>query len=71
MSRWLPYVPTAASTSAGDVDALFLFMVVASSIITLGIFLCLIVFTIRFRRRPGNEVARQTPGNLKLEATWR
>jgi cytochrome c oxidase subunit 2 len=70
VSRWLPYFPQDASTTAGGVDALFLFLVVASTIVTLGIFLCLIVFSIAFRRRPGNEIARQIPGNLKLETTW-
>jgi cytochrome c oxidase subunit 2 len=70
VSRWLPYFPQDASTTAGGVEALFLFLVVASTIVTLGIFLCLIVFSIAFRRRPGNEVARQIPGNLKLETTW-
>ena len=41
-----------------------------SGVITLGIFACLTVFTIKFRRRPGNEVARQIGGNIKLELTW-
>ncbi len=70
MSRWLPGFPDAASTVADQVDALFLFLVVTSTVITLGIFICLIVFAIRFRRRPGNEVARQIAGSWKLEVTW-
>jgi cytochrome c oxidase subunit 2 len=70
MSRWLPFLPPAASTTAGDVDALFLFLLISSGVITLTIFICLIVFSIRYRRRPGNETARQIAGNWKLETTW-
>jgi cytochrome c oxidase subunit 2 len=71
MRDWLPFLfPAAASTTADKVDALFLFLVLASGVISLGIFICLIVFSIKFRRRPGNEVARQIAGNWKLETTW-
>jgi cytochrome c oxidase subunit 2 len=70
MSQWLPFFPVAASTSADGVDALFVFLLAASAIVTLGIFLALTIFVVRFRRRPGNEVARQIAGNVKLELTW-
>jgi cytochrome c oxidase subunit 2 len=70
VSQWLPFLPQAASTTADKVDALFLFLLVTSAIITFGIFLCLIVFSVRYRRRPGNEVARQIAGSWKLETTW-
>jgi cytochrome c oxidase subunit 2 len=70
VTRWLPYVPSDASTVASKVDALFLFLLLASAAITLGIFTCLIVFSIKYRRRPGNEVARQITGSWKLETAW-
>jgi len=70
VSRWLPLVPPSASTTADKYDLLFWFLVASSGLITLGIFTCLIVFAVKFRRRPGNEVARQIAGNWKLETTW-
>lgn len=70
MSRWLPLLPPAASTSAERLDALFLFLVMSCGLVTLGIFACLILFSIKYRRRPGNEVAAQISGSWTLETTW-
>jgi len=70
VSRWLPLMPPSAATSADRLDALFLFLVASSALITLVIFACLIVFSVKYRRRPGNEVARQIVGSWKLETTW-
>jgi cytochrome c oxidase subunit 2 len=70
VSRWLPLFPQAASTVADRYDALFAFLLISCGIITVGIFGCLIVFSVRYRRRPGNEVARQIAGNWKLETFW-
>src|SRR5215212_8460360 len=70
MSRWLPLFPPAASTAADKLDVLFFFLVLSSGLITFGIFICLIVFSVKYRRRPGNEVARQTTGSWTLETAW-
>jgi cytochrome c oxidase subunit 2 len=70
VSRWLPLLPPSASTIAGKYDLLFWFLVVSCGLIALGVFTCMIVFAIKFRRRPGNEVARQISGSWKLETTW-
>lgn len=70
MSHWLPLWPTAASTNAGRIDALFIFLLVSSGLISAGIFACLIVFAVKYRRRPGNEVAAQISGSVKLETAW-
>jgi len=70
MSRWLPLVPPSASTIADKYDALFWFMVVSCGLIAFGVFTCMVVFAVKFRRRPGNEVACQISGSWKLETTW-
>jgi cytochrome c oxidase subunit 2 len=70
MSRWVSLFPTAASTTAGSVDALFFFLLGSSALIALAIFGCLTVFAIKYRRRPGNEVATQVAGSWELEAAW-
>jgi cytochrome c oxidase subunit 2 len=70
VSRWLPLVPPSASTIADRYDLLFWFMVVSCGLIALGVFTCMTIFAIKFRRRPGNEVARQISGSWKLETTW-
>lgn len=59
-----------ASSVAGGVDALFWFLTLGSVIITGGIALALLTFSIRYRRRSEDEVPVQTEGALKLELTW-
>jgi cytochrome c oxidase subunit II len=66
----LPLFPPTASTIASRVDALFLFLLASSAAITIGIFGCLLIFSVRYRRRPGNMVARQIQGSWKLETAW-
>jgi cytochrome c oxidase subunit 2 len=55
---------------AGRVDQLFLFLVGASGLITLGITLALLTFAIKYRRRPGNLVARRVGGTVPIEIAW-
>ena len=66
----LPLFPQQGSTMAGQVDTLVLFMLVACTLITLGIFGCITVFAIRYRRRPGNELGQRVGGVGRIEATW-
>jgi cytochrome c oxidase subunit 2 len=65
----LPFWPEAASTNAGNVDALYIFLLMVSGIMTLMIFSVLIIFAIRFRRRKGLR-AEQIEGSVPLEITW-
>jgi len=60
----------AASTVAGQVDALIALLVVASLAISLAIFLCIVVFCIRYRRRPGNEFGQRFQRTAPIEITW-
>src|SRR6478752_5527058 len=70
MSSGLPLVPPSASTIAGRVDALFWFMVAVSGLICLLIFGAMLVFLVKYRRRPGNEVAQRVGGTTPIEITW-
>ena len=66
----LPLFPEQASTLAPRVDALLFFLLGVSTFFTLLIAGCLVVFAIRYRRRPGNEVAEQVHGSDRLEIAW-
>jgi cytochrome c oxidase subunit II len=64
-----PLWPERASTMAGNVDALFIFLLIVSGLMTLLIFFCILFFAARFRHRPG-VVAEQIDGSTPLELTW-
>jgi cytochrome c oxidase subunit II len=65
----LPFWPESASTNAGNVDALYIFLLMVSGIMVAMIFSVLTVFAIRFRRRKGQR-AQQIEGSHQLEVTW-
>ncbi len=62
--------PDQASTVAGRVDALMIFMLALACAITLIVTTLVVVFSIRYRRRSPNEVAQQTKGSNRLEFAW-
>jgi cytochrome c oxidase subunit 2 len=62
--------PRQASVVAGHVDALFLYWLALATFFTVLIAILVLFFAIHYRRRPGNEVARQIEGSLKLEIFW-
>jgi cytochrome c oxidase subunit 2 len=64
-----PLWPEQASTMAGRVDALYIFLLIVTGMMTLLIFICLIYFAARFRYRPGVR-AEQIEGSTPLEITW-
>jgi cytochrome c oxidase subunit 2 len=66
----LPIAPPQASTTAGQVDALVLFMVVVSLVIALSIFVCIVVFCVKYRRRPGNDIGQPAKRTALLELAW-
>jgi cytochrome c oxidase subunit 2 len=65
----LPLWPARASTGAGNVDALYIFLLLVSGFVCLAIFTMIIVFALRYRRQPGRE-AEQIEGSTALEITW-
>jgi cytochrome c oxidase subunit 2 len=64
-----PLWPEQASTMAGHVDALYIFLLIVTGMMTLLIFVCLVFFAARFRYRPGVP-AEQIEGSTPLEITW-
>jgi len=54
---------------ANNVDALYIFLLTVSGLMVLSIFTMVIVFAVRFRRRPGTR-AVQIDGSHALEITW-
>jgi cytochrome c oxidase subunit 2 len=64
-----PLWPESASTNAGNVDALYIFLVLVSGIMTVLIFTVLMAFAVRFRKRRGRR-AEQIEGSAQLELTW-
>jgi cytochrome c oxidase subunit II len=64
-----PLFPQRASTMAGQVDGLFLFLVGVSVFFGLLIATILVLFAIRYHRRPGDEPPL-IQGSLALELTW-
>jgi cytochrome c oxidase subunit 2 len=65
----LPLWPARASTGAGNVDALYIFLILLSGFMSIAIFTMIIVFALRYRRQPG-RVAEQIEGSTALEITW-
>jgi cytochrome c oxidase subunit 2 len=65
-----PLFPQRASTMAGEVDALYLFLVAISAFFGLLIAALLVVFAVRFKRRSADERPAPIHGSLALELTW-
>ena len=66
----IPLVPERASTMAGRVDALWVFLVVVSGFFAILIAALVVYFAIKYRRRHPNEVGREVSGGLLLEIGW-
>jgi cytochrome c oxidase subunit 2 len=64
-----PLWPQQASTMAGHVDALYIFLLIVTGMMALLIFACIAFFAARFRHRPGVR-AEQIEGSTALEITW-
>lgn len=64
-----PLWPARASTAAGNVDALYIFLLIVSGMMTLLIFAALVIFAARYRHRKG-VLAEQIEGSIPLEITW-
>jgi cytochrome c oxidase subunit II len=64
-----PLWPDRASTMAGNVDALYIFLLIVSALMTGLIFIAIVYFAARYRARPGVR-AEQIEGSIPLELTW-
>src|SRR6202167_3798875 len=65
----LPLWPERASSMAGQVDAIYIFLLVVCGMVALLVFACLLYFAARYRSRAGVP-AEQIDGSTPLELTW-
>src|SRR5580704_15489065 len=65
----LPLWPARASAGAGNVDALYIFLILVCGFVCLAIFTMIVLFALRYRRQPGRE-AEPIEGSTALEITW-
>jgi cytochrome c oxidase subunit 2 len=66
----IPLFPERASTIAGEVDALYFFLVGLSVVMSVLIAGLVVSFAIKFHRRRPDEVGAQVHGGLMLELAW-
>lgn len=65
-----PLFPEGASTFADRVDALYFYLVAVSVFFTALIFLTILYFAVKYRRRSAEERPPAIHGSLKLEILW-
>jgi cytochrome c oxidase subunit 2 len=65
-----PLFPDQASTNASSVDALFFFQIGVTVFFSTLIFLCIVYFAIKYRRRSEDERPPEIHGSIALEITW-
>jgi cytochrome c oxidase subunit 2 len=70
MFKNFPFFPEAASAQAGQVDAVFFFMVAISAFFSVLIAALVVVFAVKYRRRRDDEIGAQIHGSLALELLW-
>ena len=68
--QWLPIYPPQASALSGEVDSLALLMLVVSLLIAVSIFILIVTFCVKYRRRPGNEIGQPDHHTTPIEVTW-
>lgn len=64
------WLPEAASTVSGDVDALFYFILWVSTILFVGVIGTMVLFAWRFRRRSETDRPEPVRENKLIEASW-
>jgi cytochrome c oxidase subunit 2 len=70
MFKNFPLFPEQASVQAGQVDAIYFFMVAVTAFFSLLIATLIVVFAIKYRRRHRDEVGVPIHGSLALELLW-
>ena len=66
----LPLFPVEGSVQAGQVDALYFFMLAVTAFFSLLIGVLVVFFAIKYRRRHDDEVGVAIHGSLALELLW-
>ena len=70
MFQNLPFFPQQASAQAGQIDAIYFFMVAVTASFSLLIGALVVVFAVKFRRRHHDEIGVAIHGSLALELLW-
>jgi cytochrome c oxidase subunit 2 len=65
-----PLFPETASTMAGRVDALYLFLVAVTAFFSLLIAGLIVYFAVKYRRRHPDQVGARMTGGMVLETAW-
>jgi cytochrome c oxidase subunit 2 len=65
-----PLFPPRASTLAGSVDNVYFALLGITAFFSTLIFLCILYFAIKYRRRSDDERPAEIHGSLKLEIVW-
>jgi len=65
-----PFFPQAASEQAGQVDALYFFLVAVTAFFMALIAILIVVFAVKFHRKHDDEVGEPIHGSLALELLW-
>src|ERR671914_372438 len=65
-----PFFPQRASAQAGQVDALYFFLVAVTAFFSLLIATLIVVFVVKYHRRNDEEVGAAIHGSLPLELLW-
>jgi cytochrome c oxidase subunit 2 len=66
----LPFTPEQASTIAGHVDALYLYLILITLFFSTLVVVLIFYFAVRYRRRSPDELPRPVEGSLVLETLW-
>src|SRR5512134_901996 len=70
MFKNFPLFPVQASQQAGQVDAVYFFLVAVTAFFSLLIATLVIVFAVKYRRRQKDEIGVPIHGSLPLELLW-
>jgi cytochrome c oxidase subunit 2 len=69
-TSWVPLFPEQASTFAWQVDALYFYMLVVSTIVSIGIIAAIIFFFVKYREKEKYATGAEIHGSIGLETTW-
>jgi cytochrome c oxidase subunit 2 len=64
-----PLWPARASTLANNLDALFIFLLIVTGLVTVMIFILIVIFAVKYHHSKHPEPT-QIEGSVALEATW-
>ena len=70
MNPSMPLLPERASSYAGEVDALFYFIVAVTVFFTVAVSIAAVYFAVKYRRRSDADRPAEIHGSLLLELTW-